>query len=528
MNWGRVIMRRSLLVISLLTLLLASCSLKSNNQEDFVETPTIIPTEIHSLSPTTIPTTPAISPTQTATLPTQTASSVVINSLDGSVQLDLNDTASVVIKSISISQGIIISGRYEVDQLAKSFTKFKAYDESKAYANQYDYSLSFLSKEEGELVTIKIYTNKIISINDKLYFDEADQIGMNDIRKLYINKIKKSFKDNDTGFELNGVTYSLKDRDIRITSLEKNFLLSKEDTEPRILLIGSSDRKESYFGVFDVEKLDYVVDAFGTNIIWKDDPANSLVYTHDNSVYNIQGNVIFENKDQDYSISSLKFDEEMYTGVVITLKNSNNETKEIKRLNYKIAIDEKYINEQKDLGLVDTVGEFEADLSQDGISEKLKISKSSNGNSFAILEVMDSADNILLMDQAHTSHVGWNSIYLCKINGLDYLFVFNPYSSTGFAEFMYSVYRLNQAGTLTILDSAYFCFDYGARTKGTAFDEDGFIVFADKVNYYLNKSYLLISTENGELIYSTYENKITDFKLYQTDKWLKVTKSLLY
>ncbi len=519
-------MKKIVAFVSLFTLLLASCSLKSNNQKDFVETPTVIPTEIQSLSPTTIPTPPAILPTQTTTLPTQTASSVV-NNLDGSVQLDLKDTATVVIKSISNSQGIVISGRYDVNQLVKSFTKFKAYDKSNEYVNQYDYSLSFLSKEGGELVTIKIFTNKIISINDKLYFDEDDQIGMNDIRKLYIKKIKSSFKNNDAGFELNGIAYSLKDRDKRITSLEESFLLSKEYTEPKVLLIGNSEMNESYLGVFDVEKLDYVVDTFGTNIIWKDDPANSLVYVHDNTVCNIQGNVIFENKEQDYHISSVEFDEEFYTGVVITLKNSNNKTKKIKRLNYYLVKDEEYIREQISLGLVNTVSEFEADLTQDGILEKLKISKLS-AEDFVILEVVDSADNILLMEQAHTSHVGWNSIYLCEIDGQDYLFLFNPYSSTGLAEFIFSVYRLNPTGTLSILDSGYYCFNYGARTKEDAFDEDKFKSFADKVNYYLDKSYLLISTENGELIYSTAENKITDFEIYQTDKWLKVTKSLLF
>lgn len=518
-------MRKIVVLVSICTLLLASCSLKSNNQKDFIETPTITPTEIQSLTPTTIPTT---MPTPLTTIPTPKASSVIINNLEGSVQLDLKDTASVVIKSISNSQGIMISGRYEVNQLAESFAKFKAYDDSKDYVNQYDYSLSFLSKEGGELVTIKIYTNKIISINDKLYFDESDQIKMNEIRSLYINNIKSTFKYNDTGFELNGITYLLKDRDKRITSLKESFLLSNEYAEPKILLIGSSDGNESYIGVFDVEKLDYVVDAFGTNIIWKDDPANSLVYIQDNTVCNIQGNVIYENKDQDYSISSVEFDEEMYTGIVITLKNStNDETKKIKRLNYYLVKDEEYIREQISLGLVNTVSEFDADLTQDGILEKLTISKS-NANDFVILEVMDSEDNVLLMEQAHTSHAGWNSIYLCKIDGLDYLLIFNPYSSTGLAEFIFTVYQLNPTGTLSILDSSYYCFNYGARTKENAFDKEEFIVFADKVNYYLDKSYLLISTENGELIYSTPENKIIDFEIYQTDKWLKVTESLLF
>ncbi len=524
MNWGSVIMRKIVVLVSLSTLLLASCSLKSN-QKNFVETPTITPTEIQSLAPTTIPTT---MPTPTVTSPTTTTvPSKIINNIDGSIQLDLSDTSSILIKSISNSKGIKISGRFDVDRIAKSFAKFKAYDDSNAYVNQYDYSLSFLSKEGGELVTIKIYTNKIISINDKLYYDESSQSEVNNIRKLYIKKIKSTFKSHDTGFELNGISYSLKDRDIRITSLEKNFLLSEEYTEPKILLIGSSNKNESYFGVFDVEKLDYVVDAFGTNVIWKDDPANNLVYIQDNTVCNIQGNVIYENKDQDYSISSVEFDEEMYMGIEITLKNSNNETKKIKRLNYYLVKDEEYIREQISLGLVNTVSEFDADLTQDGILEKLTISKS-NANDFVILEVMDSEDNVLLMEQAHTSHAGWNSIYLCKIDGQDYLFQFNPYSSTGFAEFIFSVYQLNPTGTLSIFDSGYYCFDYGARTKESAFDKEEFIVFADKVNYYLDKSYLLISTENGELIYSAPENKITDFEIYQTDKWLKVTESLLF
>ncbi len=510
-------MKKIVLLISLLTLLLASCSMKSNDEKEFVQEPSITLTTI----PTSISTPSVTSPTPT------TAPSFIVNNIDGSVQLDLSDTSSILIKSISNSQGITISGRYDVDKIAESFTKFKAYDNSKEYVNQYDYSLSFLSKDGGELVTIIVYTNQIISINGKLYYDEYNEVGMNDIRSLYIKNIKSTFKYNDTGFELNGITYLLKDRDKRITSLKESFLLSKEYAEPKILLIGSSDSNESYIGVFDVEKLDYVVDAFGTNIIWKDDPANSLVYIHDNTVCNIQGNAIYENEDQDYSISSVKFDEEMYTGIVITLKNSNNETKKIKRLNYYLVKDEEYIREQISLGLVNTVSEFDADLTQDGILEKLTISKS-NANDFVILEVMDSEDNVLLMEQAHTSHAGWNSIYLCKIDGQDYLFLFNPYSSTGLAEFIFSVYQLNPTGTLSILDSGYYCFDYGARTKESAFDKEEFIVFADKVNYYLDKSYLLISTENGELIYSTPENKIIDFEIYQTDKWLKVTESLLF
>ncbi|MFT4145551.1 MAG: hypothetical protein QM644_13940 [Mobilitalea sp.] len=511
-------MKKIIFLISLVTLLLASCSVKANNQKELDETPPITQTT----NPTTVPTPSTSSPTPT------TAPPDIINNLADGIQLDLSDTSSILIKNISNSQGITISGRQEIDKIAKSISKFEAYNDSNEYVNEYDYSLTFLSKEGGELATIKVYANQILSINDKLYYDEYNQIGLYDIRSLYIKKIKESFQYNNTGFELNGISYTLKDRDKRITSLEESFLFSDAYyAEPKILLIGSTDFNESYLGVFDVEKLDYVTETFGTNIIWKNDPANSLVYVHENAIYNLLGNIIYKNNDDEYSISSLEFDEEMYMGVIITLSNSNNESKQIKRLNYIINKDDAYINEQKSLGALNTVGEFEADLTHDGILEKLKISKS-NVNDFVILEVMDSADNILLMEQAHTSHAGWNSIYLCKIDGQEYLFVFSPYASTGIAEFIYAVYHLNQKGSLSFEDSGYYYFNYNTRIEESAFDEKEFRIFADKVNYYLKQSYLLISTENGELIYSTPENKITDFSEYQTDEWIKTIKSLLF
>jgi hypothetical protein len=333
-----------------------------------------------------------------------------------------------------------------------------------------------------------------------------------------------------TSFQVNGETFDLQDLDTSINAITEYSWLGYEDyPDPSVVLLCHISPSVGYCAVFDIEKMDYIFGAYGTDFIWQEYSAKTLVYAFENKVYNYWGDIIYQNDNTDYQIYDLQNDD---GSNVISITLTNPQTEDLKvltRINYHKEKSEDLRNELETSCDPLLLAEFQADLLHNGGKEALKLSEIEVGGELASLEITNSDGKLLWLEQAHASHAGWNSVFLCKWNGEDYLLVFNPYQCTGTADFTYELFYCNGPDTIEIIDSGYYSFSYEAdEGSENAFNEDEFRPFTDQVYAYLQSSYLLMSTENGELKYSTENNHINLSEEYEPEKWIKQIISELY
>lgn len=400
------------------------------------------------------------------------------------------------------------------------------------YYEFFDIQSRSVSSYKASTENYRIENGKIVIPDSKTVVGNSD--GLTDGSKGnitdLIKRAKESFVCNTTTFEVNGQSFDLQDIDISINAITEYAWFGTEDYPlPYIILICHINPAVGYCTIFDVEQMTYVFSAYGNCFSWQKYTAETLEYAFDNCVYNYWGDILYRNEDSDYEIYHLQSTDGSNL-VTITLANPQNEDrKEVRRINYHRDKEYDIRNDLVTTGDQKMLAEFRADLLHDGSKEELKLSSVEAGGEMATLEITDDKGKLLWLEQAGTPHAGWNSVYLCSWKGSDYLLVFNPYQCTGTAEYTYELFYFNSPDTIELMDSGSCSFSYEAEigTPG-AFNEVEFRLFADKVNTYLKSSYLLMSTENGELKYSTPENQIVQSEDYETEKWVEQIISNLY
>ena len=134
-----------------------------------------------------------------------------------------------------------------------------------------------------------------------------------------------------------------------------------------------------------------------------------------------------------------------------------------------------------------------ADLDREGKNETISVVKENPQVWQLVVTKADGTE--LFREDAGTPHVGWNSLYLCRDNQYgDCLLRYNPYTSTGFASYSYTLFTL-EGGTPTVLQEGNL--DFEIRQASERAEE--LMDFADEVNGLLRHSSLLLSTQNGEV-----------------------------
>lgn len=135
-----------------------------------------------------------------------------------------------------------------------------------------------------------------------------------------------------------------------------------------------------------------------------------------------------------------------------------------------------------------------ADLDWDGEEEKIWLEEQLEGYYELVVKEHDGTE--LFREGAGMAHVGWNSLYLYRgdRNG-DCLLRYNPYMSTGFASYGYTLFRL-EGGEEQVVSEGNI--DFEVRQVPDRFDV--LVTFADEVNTLLRRSALLLSTQDGELV----------------------------
>jgi len=454
--------------------------------------------------------------------------SAVTRDKEGMLHFNLSDAAQIRIQSGSGNEGILVTDPVEVKDISGSLSEFKPYTPEENYTPEYDYTLTFYTSDNMELATVKAYDNFIISYEGDLYYDEAEAFYLWKIRKPYIEEMKATFSLDKTSFRIDGEVYDLQKLESGINAITEYFWFGQEDLpEPMLFLEGHISPYISYGAVFDVEKMDFVFKAYGTDFAYEPSSAASLIYVFQDTVYNYWGSSLYHNEDETVYIYGLEYGENDNRLVRITLSSKTEEkTGVITRLNYYHITDPEQENDPRPRLL----SELQADLTHDGEEDIIRISGAASDPELTFGDVLTpDGKTRLWTETAHTAHAGWNSIYLSRKNGEDYLLVFNPYQSTGLADFTYVLFYIKGKDKLDIVDSGSYSFSYGAA-KGSenAFDEAKFRAFADKLNTYLKDSYLVLSTEGGTLRYSTPEKHLLPSEQYGTEKWLREIKEELY
>lgn len=469
----------------------------------------------------------AVTPTLGTGKMESSADSAITKDKEGSLNFDLSSATQIKIESGSGHAGVIITNPAEVKDISKSLTVFTPYSSKVKEQPEYDYTITFYNSDNREIAKIKAYDNFIIGYEGKLYYDKSETFYLWKIRKPYIEAVKDTFSVDGTAFHINGEVFDLQKLESGINSIMKYYWFGDEELpDPQVLLVGHISPYISYGAVFDVEKMDYIFKAYGTDFTYKGNSVTSLIYIFQDTVYNYWGSSLYHNTDDTVLIDKLNYSEDYDNLVKITLKGKTDDTtKEITRLNYFYITDPKEENDPR----TKLLSELKANLSRNGKEDIIRISGAQIDPDLTYLDVFDSTGkNRLWTETAHPAHAGWNSVYLYSKNGKDYLFVFNPYQSTGLADYSFVLFYITGKNKIDIVDSGAYSFSYGAE-KGSKnyFDEAKFRAFADQVNTYLKDSYLLMSTEGGALKYSTPVNKLLPSGQYETEQWLKEIRASL-
>ena len=168
---------------------------------------------------------------------------------------------------------------------------------------------------------------------------------------------------------------------------------------------------------------------------------------------------------------------------------------------------------------VDPDIELQADLDHNGVQETVRITEL--GSDGQRLEIW--ADNgLIFAEDGYYSHAGWNAVFLCTLDGRDYLLRYNPYMSQGLAGYSYQLFTLeNRVQTVVQENHVEFDINFGSPIH-KSFDPEAIAAFMDEVNGLLAHSVQLINTDFDLLNIFQKEGR-----LYDGRWWLDPSVSML-
>lgn len=107
-------------------------------------------------------------------------------------------------------------------------------------------------------------------------------------------------------------------------------------------------------------------------------------------------------------------------------------------------------------------------------------------------------------DDTDTSNnkLGEDAYFLCNVDGKSCLLYYTPYIKEDNAVYSYKVFWFGQDGSEIIIEEDSISFDTVWK-ENMNFPIDEMVTFANQVNQYMDKAYILVSTIDGELSYST-------------------------
>ena len=146
---------------------------------------------------------------------------------------------------------------------------------------------------------------------------------------------------------------------------------------------------------------------------------------------------------------------------------------------------------------------FYADLNHDGTDETIILNKGNWSSMDEVrLGVYQDDGTLLYSDSLYAAHVGWKTYFLYEKDGKDYLLEFNPTMYQGNAAYSWYMMDFDRSGKLRIVDEDRVEFSVNPE-QFYEFDVDAIYAFLQETENMLNDATLLVSVEDGELLYST-------------------------
>lgn len=181
-----------------------------------------------------------------------------------------------------------------------------------------------------------------------------------------------------------------------------------------------------------------------------------------------------------------------------------------------------------------TVYEWHIDVTQDGIPEKIVTNPDTLGRQIkedenTIAVYSGKTGELIWSDDIGAAHMTWNGVYIYHDNEKDYLMEWNPYMNQGRAGYRYKIFSLSESGEeIELVNESFGYWDIYVTEQ----DIEGLKVFADGVNEYLAKAFVLVAVTEGMPgdHYSTAEEKVVSLydptsDLENMQKWLDSTNN---
>lgn len=151
------------------------------------------------------------------------------------------------------------------------------------------------------------------------------------------------------------------------------------------------------------------------------------------------------------------------------------------------------------------------DLNRNGIPEELRLTEDGEGQR---LEIWENGE-MIKTESGGFAHAGWNSVFLCTIEGEDYLLHYSPEMYQGVCSYSYRLNTLPEDRKNDVR-KGYVNFDinFGSPIH-TDYDPEAIAAFMDEINNLLSHSVLLLNTH--EDLQATFEK---EGRLYDSLWWL--------
>ena len=151
------------------------------------------------------------------------------------------------------------------------------------------------------------------------------------------------------------------------------------------------------------------------------------------------------------------------------------------------------------------------DLNGNGVPETVQIMELDGGRRLELWE----SDKLIFTEKGYYAHAGYNSMFLCTLDGKDYLLRYHPNGAQGWCHYSYELFTLTRDGQEKVIQENSVEFDINFGPMHESFDPEALAAFMDEINSLLANSVQLINT-NDELL-GTFQK---EGRLYDSLSWL--------
>jgi len=164
-----------------------------------------------------------------------------------------------------------------------------------------------------------------------------------------------------------------------------------------------------------------------------------------------------------------------------------------------------------------TVFDAAPDLNRNGVPEELRLLVPADYGSGRQLEVWEDGQR-LYMERGDEAHMGWNALFLCTLDGEDYLLRYNPSMGQGLAVYGYDLFTLEGGSEKVVRENElYFEINFGMPTPDGGvvdpeeiFDPEAINAFMEEINGLLSHSVQLLNTDQELLATFEKEGRLVD------------------